>query len=122
MATHELPLAEFAAIEPGLYFKAFLQRGQRPDGTSLQAFRPTRITPGSVFHAYPPCRLSLYWPRKLIVRGWPGGITTADASVTVDIGETRVLCGIKAEITVPSDAAPDEGLMGTFCNTPGTVH
>ena len=43
-----------------------------------------------------------------------GSISTADGSALVRIGETTMLCGIKAEIAEPNLATPDEGHVGRY--------
>lgn len=41
-----------------------------------------------------------------------GSIGTAEGSALVRMGDTTIVCGIKAEIAEPSGAAPDEGFVG----------
>ena len=38
-------------------------------------------------------------------------VTTADSSALVKMGSTTVLAGIKLEVAVPSDSAPDQGRL-----------
>ena len=40
-----------------------------------------------------------------------GSVTTAEGSALVKLGQTLVLCGIKAEITTPAFDQPDQGLV-----------
>jgi len=42
----------------------------------------------------------------------PGSISTADGSSLVRLGDTTVVCGVKAEIAEPDLDAPDDGFLG----------
>ena len=69
---------------PCLLFLFFSQaEGVRPDGRELWQFRKTVLNVGAV--------------------------STADGSSLVKIGETSVMCGIKAELTNPPLENPDVG-------------
>ena len=48
MSIHELPAAVMEEIEPNLYLQAFLEKGVRADGSSCRAYRPTRVTRGTL--------------------------------------------------------------------------
>jgi len=78
-------LETWKTFEPDSYYKSFLDKGKRPDGRSLTEVRPTVIRTGS--------------------------ITTAEGSATVRLGNTSVVCGIKAEIAVPELRNPDSGFV-----------
>ena len=41
-----------------------------------------------------------------------GSVSTADGSSLVRLGDTTVVCGVKAEIAEPDLDAPDEGFLG----------
>ena len=41
-----------------------------------------------------------------------GAISTADGSALVKLGETIVICGVKAELTVPTAEEPSNGMIG----------
>lgn len=43
-----------------------------------------------------------------------GSISTADGSALVRIGDTTVVCGVKAEIALPLLDAPTAGYLGTW--------
>lgn len=43
-----------------------------------------------------------------------GSITTAEGSALARLGDTTVVCGIKAEITEPDLARPEHGFIGEF--------
>ncbi|XP_059490534.1 exosome complex component RRP43-like isoform X3 [Neocloeon triangulifer] len=72
-------------IHPMKYMRDFLARKIRPDGRKLAEVRPTAVNVGS--------------------------ISTADGSALIKIGNTVVICGIKAELTVPNAEKPNEGFV-----------
>jgi hypothetical protein len=41
-----------------------------------------------------------------------GSISTANGSALVRVGETTIVCGIKAEIAEPNIATPEDGFVG----------
>lgn len=41
-----------------------------------------------------------------------GSISTADGSSLVRLGDTAVVCGVKAEIAEPDLDAPEDGFLG----------
>jgi exosome complex component RRP43 len=43
-----------------------------------------------------------------------GSVTTADGSALIRMGETTMVCGIKAEIAEPDAASPNEGFISKF--------
>ncbi|XP_026857387.1 exosome complex component RRP43 [Electrophorus electricus] len=77
--------AGFKTAEPLEYHRSFLKENCRPDGRELGEFRPTTLNIGS--------------------------INTAEGSALVKIGNTTVICGIKAELALPSSDAPDKGYI-----------
>ncbi|XP_066506489.1 exosome complex component RRP43 isoform X4 [Hoplias malabaricus] len=77
--------AGFKTAEPLEYHRSFLKENCRPDGRELGEFRLTTLNIGS--------------------------INTADGSALVKIGNTTVICGIKAELAAPSTDAPDKGYI-----------
>ena len=42
----------------------------------------------------------------------PGSISTANGSSLVRMGETTMVCGIKAEVAEPNIATPEHGFVG----------
>ncbi|KAI8834618.1 ribosomal protein S5 domain 2-type protein [Chytriomyces cf. hyalinus JEL632] len=83
----------FKRIHPIEFHRRFLANGIRPDGReSLLSWR----TP--VVHT--------------------GSITTCNGSAMVRVGATAVLCGIKAEIAVPSAAEPTRGFVVSNVDLP----
>lgn len=45
-----------------------------------------------------------------------GSVSTADGSALVRMGDTTMVCGIKAEIAEPTSAAPSHGYLGELAN------
>ncbi|XP_030648547.1 exosome complex component RRP43 [Chanos chanos] len=77
--------AGFKTAEPLEYHRSFLKENCRPDGRELGEFRATTLNIGS--------------------------INTADGSALVKIGNTTVICGIKAELAAPTVDAPESGYI-----------
>jgi exosome complex RNA-binding protein Rrp42 (RNase PH superfamily) len=53
-----------------------------------------------------------------------GSISTANGSALVRMGETTIVCGIKAEIAEPNMATPNEGFIGrrlTYITSPQNI-
>ena len=42
-----------------------------------------------------------------------GSISTAEGSSLVRLGDTTIVCGVKAEIAEPDLDAPEDGFLGT---------
>lgn len=79
------PLNTWKVVEPDNYYKSFIQQSLRPDGRDWHTARPVSVRVGSV--------------------------TSAEGSATVRLGNTTVVCGIKAELCVPSLDHPDRGFV-----------
>ncbi|GBN15905.1 Exosome complex component RRP43 [Araneus ventricosus] len=77
--------AQLKLLQPQKYINTFLEHDLRPGGRLLTNFRSVLINTGS--------------------------IGTACGSALVKIGDTSVLCGIKAELTNPLSNKPDEGFF-----------
>ncbi|XP_029304314.1 exosome complex component RRP43 [Cottoperca gobio] len=77
--------AGFKIAEPLEYHRSFLKDNCRPDGRELSEFRTTTLNIGS--------------------------ISTANGSALVKVGNTTVICGIKAELTNPIVEAPGKGYI-----------
>ncbi|XP_015235821.1 PREDICTED: exosome complex component RRP43 [Cyprinodon variegatus] len=77
--------AGFKTAEPLEYHRSFLKENCRPDGRELFEFRTTTLNIGS--------------------------ISTADGSALVKLGNTTIICGIKAELANPTTDAPDKGYI-----------
>lgn len=71
--------------QPKEYFKKFLENDVRPDNRELGEFRPTVLNIGCV--------------------------STAEGSALVKLGNTTIMCGIKAEIATPDANKPKEGFL-----------
>ncbi|XP_028568453.2 exosome complex component RRP43 [Podarcis muralis] len=77
--------AGFRTVEPLEYYRRFLKENCRPDGRDLGEFRTTTVNIGS--------------------------ITTADGSALVKLGNTTVICGIKAEFAAPPIDSSNKGYI-----------
>ncbi|XP_071362096.1 exosome complex component RRP43 isoform X1 [Trachinotus anak] len=77
--------AGFKTAEPLEYHRSFLKENCRPDGRELSEFRTTTLNIGS--------------------------ISTADGSALVKVGNSTVICGIKAELANPTVEAPGKGYI-----------
>ncbi|XP_013388851.1 exosome complex component RRP43 isoform X1 [Lingula anatina] len=77
--------ADFKTAQPVEYYRKFVEKDVRPDGRELGEIRPTMINIGS--------------------------ISTAEGSALVKLGNTTVLCGVKAEVTNPKSEEPDKGII-----------
>lgn len=72
-------------IHPVKYYKDYLEHNIRPDGREIGDLRPLAINFDS--------------------------IKTADGSAIVKIGNTTVVCGIKAELAPPKPVEPETGYL-----------
>lgn len=77
--------ADFKTAQPLEYYRQFLKEDVRPDGRALLEFRKTILNVGS--------------------------ISTAEGSALVKLGNTTVVCGVKAEFAVPSQDKPRHGFI-----------
>lgn len=75
----------YKEIHPIKYFRDYLQSEIRPDGRDLRGTRPLQINIDS--------------------------INTAEGSATVKLGNTIMVCGIKAELSQPVATSPDVGFF-----------
>ncbi|XP_077202321.1 exosome complex component RRP43 [Paroedura picta] len=75
----------FRTVEPLEYYRRFLKENCRPDGRELGEFRTTTVNVGS--------------------------IATADGSALVKLGNTTVICGIKAEFAAPPADSSNKGYI-----------
>ncbi|XP_062975059.1 exosome complex component RRP43 [Elgaria multicarinata webbii] len=85
MAAAAAAAGGFRTVEPLEYYRRFLQENCRPDGRDLGEFRTTTVNTGS--------------------------ITTADGSALVKLGNTTVICGIKAEFASPPVDSSNKGYI-----------
>ncbi|KAJ3042306.1 hypothetical protein HDV00_007673 [Rhizophlyctis rosea] len=75
----------FKKIHPAEYHRRFITQNVRADGRSLTRFRKAQVNVGS--------------------------ISTANGSAMVRLGNTTVICGVKAEVTEPKPDAPRAGFL-----------
>ncbi|KAJ3824880.1 ribosomal protein S5 domain 2-type protein [Lentinula raphanica] len=105
--------AIFQRLHPRIYLERFLEEKIRPDGRSIaqndegeNAWRNVEVNVGGR------CPLSLsYWLSEVSAFYHKGSITTASGSALVRIGNTTVVCGVKAEICEPDLDNPSEGFL-----------
>ncbi|KAF8638088.1 hypothetical protein AX17_002449 [Amanita inopinata Kibby_2008] len=84
-AEEPLRAAIFQRLHPRVYLERFAAQNIRPDGRDFTTWRNASINVGS--------------------------ISTADGSALVRLGETTIVCGVKAEIAEPDLERPDEGFL-----------
>ncbi|XP_011501470.1 PREDICTED: exosome complex component RRP43-like isoform X2 [Ceratosolen solmsi marchali] len=77
--------SQYKTIHPAKYLRDHFASNIRPDGREFMSFRPVSVCVGS--------------------------ITKADGSALVKIGNTTVVCGIKAELACPKAESPDCGFI-----------
>ncbi|KAI0071833.1 ribosomal protein S5 domain 2-like protein [Panus rudis PR-1116 ss-1] len=80
-----LKASTFRRLHPKVYLERFLGEGLRPDGREFDEWRDISINVGS--------------------------ISTADGSALVRLGDTTIVCGVKAEIAEPELDSPNEGFL-----------
>ncbi|CAH1105303.1 unnamed protein product [Psylliodes chrysocephalus] len=76
---------QYKSLHPIKYYRDYLAHGIRPDGREFNKFRPILLNVGS--------------------------IDTADGSAIAKVGNTTVVCGIKAELCKPKPDAPKCGFL-----------
>ncbi|XP_014601673.1 PREDICTED: exosome complex component RRP43-like [Polistes canadensis] len=77
--------SQYKIIHPVKYLHDHLAQNIRPDGRQFLSFRPISVNVSS--------------------------ITQADSSAIFKIGNTTVICGIKAELSAPKAETPDKGFI-----------
>ncbi|KAJ7104184.1 ribosomal protein S5 domain 2-type protein [Mycena belliarum] len=85
MTDSALKASIFQRLHPRAYLERFVAEDIRPDGRPFDAWRDVSVNVGS--------------------------ISTADGSALVRLGETTIVCGVKAEIAEPELDKPDEGFL-----------
>src|SRR5262249_21674431 len=100
----ELRALAFQRLHPRTYLERFLQEKVRPDGRGPDDWRDIAINVGGWFGFFP----CLSWSRTNLA----GSISTADGSALVRLGDTTVVCGVKAEIAEPDLESPQDGFLG----------
>ncbi|KAL6417815.1 hypothetical protein ACFW04_012516 [Cataglyphis niger] len=76
---------QYKTIHPVKYLQDHLEQGTRPDGRKFFSFRPVSVNVSS--------------------------IVQADSSAIFKLGDTSVVCGIKAELATPRTNIPDHGYI-----------
>ena len=84
--TPDLNAQIYQRLHPRAYFERFLAEQVRPDSREAEEWRDIFVHVGS--------------------------ISTADGSALVRLGETTIVCGVKAEIAEPDLERPTEGFIG----------
>lgn len=95
----------FQRLHPRVYFEHFISENVRPDRRNFDAWRDVSTNVGMSTHA------SL-WSSPIEVTPSSGSISTADGSALVRLGDTTIVCGVKAEIAEPELDHPEEGFLG----------
>ncbi|KAF7327752.1 Semialdhyde-dh domain-containing protein [Mycena kentingensis (nom. inval.)] len=85
MSEAALKAAVFQRLHPRTYLERFIAESYRPDGRQFDGWRDVSVNVGS--------------------------ISTADGSALVRLGETAIVCGIKAEIAEPELDASEAGFL-----------
>lgn len=77
--------ADLKLFQPHKYMRAHLENNIRPDGRELKEFRSVLINVGALGTAY--------------------------GSALVRLDNTSVLCGVKADLTIPTSEEPNKGFL-----------
>ncbi|KAJ7127018.1 ribosomal protein S5 domain 2-type protein [Mycena epipterygia] len=85
MSDSALKASIFQRLHPRAYLERFVAENIRPDGRPFDAWRDVSVNVGS--------------------------ISTANGSALVRLGETTIVCGVKAEISEPELDTPEEGFL-----------
>ncbi|KZT70290.1 hypothetical protein DAEQUDRAFT_744783 [Daedalea quercina L-15889] len=91
-----LRAATFQRLHPRVYLERFLAENVRPDGREFHEWREVSVNVGS--------------------------ISTADGSALVRLGNTTVVCGVKAEIAEPELDSPEDGFLVPNLDLPAICH
>ncbi|KIK48541.1 hypothetical protein CY34DRAFT_798029 [Suillus luteus UH-Slu-Lm8-n1] len=75
----------FQRLHPRVYLERFIAENIRPDGRTFDEWRSVSVNAGS--------------------------ISTADGSALVRMGDTTIVCGVKAEIAEPELDRPEQGFL-----------
>lgn len=94
----------FRRLHPRAYLERFLAEGFRPDGREVGDWRDVSVNVG-VYSTYCVVALSMTTLK--------GSISTADGSSLVRLGDTTIVCGVKAEIAEPDLDSPGNGFIGS---------
>lgn len=101
-----LNASTFQRLHPRVYLERFLSENARPDGRSPGGWRDVTVNVGKP-------RFLLIYMFFRITLPLTGSISTADGSALVRVGDTTIVCGVKAEIAEPELDRSGEGFLGT---------
>lgn len=107
----ELQAETFRRLHPRTYLERFLNEGYRPDGREVGDFRDVSVNVGE----FVDCHLGSFRSNDELINSYDGivgSISTANGSSLVRLGNTTVVCGVKAEIAEPELDSPDIGFLG----------
>lgn len=99
-----LKASTFQRLHPRVYLERFLAENIRPDGRACDAWRDVSVNVGALSSR----RIS-----SLDLNPSSGSISTANGSSLVRLGNTTIVCGVKAEIAEPELDREREGFLGT---------
>jgi exosome complex component RRP43 len=102
----------FQRLHPRVYLERFIAEKIRPDGRTFDEWRNVSVNVGMRF-------VKLFSAHTHDVLA-AGSISTADGSALVRMGDTTIVCGVKAEIAEPELDCPEQGFLGdssipSFC-------
>ena len=127
-----LKVAVFQRLHPRAYLERFLAENIRPDKRLCDGFRDVHVNVGEFFFSFLKRGFCggggktfflffltgsndvLRWMRRL------GSISTANGSALVRMGNTTIVCGVKAEISEPELDRDGDGFLGIqifFCSS-----
>lgn len=103
----------FQRLHPRIYLERFIAESVRPDGRTFDDWRDLSVNVGAflslALRPFANCdRFILYTCYSISL----GSIGTANGSSLVRLGDTTIVCGVKAEIAEPDLDRPDEGWIG----------
>lgn len=93
----------FQRLHPRAYLERFIAENIRPDARQFQDRRDITVNVGMDV-------LILPWSKCEAIS--TGSISTADGSALVRLGDTTIVCGVKAEIAEPELDSPNDGYLG----------
>ncbi|ADV19981.1 exosome complex component RRP43 [Cryptococcus gattii E566] len=93
--------AVFKRLHPASYLSRFLSSGYRPDGRPILSSSSSQPTASA-------SAADDIW-RQVSIN--TGSISTAHGSALVRMGDTTMVCGVKAEIGEPDTETPGEGFV-----------
>jgi exosome complex component RRP43 len=101
---NKLEASTFQRLHPRAYLERFLAEDIRPDGRDPKGWRNVNVNVGEE---------SVFRPTDSFEDATAiGSITTAEGSALVRVGNTTIVCGIKAEIAEPELDRPAHGFLG----------